>query len=390
MNAEGGIAAQVGPIGAGPASFGAAGAGQAGAGQAGQGAARQSGSSRIISLEIGRGLAALAVVVFHANSSARHYGGPSFEWLSVLEHGVDFFFVLSGFIIYTACIADFGHADRIWLYAKKRFVRLFPVLWLVVLGYAAIRSQGAGAPDPNQLLRSLLPYPSLEPTLPLVVWTLRHELIFYAAFPLVIAWPRLGGIVMAGWALACLGQLVASVAGQPVTGVASLFLSSFTLDFMMGMLAARYCHRDTSGPQKFPLLLGCGVLAIALITTHVFDLDRLQFSDYVTPVATVWTLILGMAFTLVVYGLVKARVSNHGEGRALRFLTLLGSASYALYLVHTPANAILQRIAVHLPAPVLAVGGGHLFLILGGTAAGIALHLWLELPLTRWLRKHLL
>ena len=64
----------------------------------------ESNKSQLASLQVGRGLAAMSVVFAHAALGTRDFVAPlpqiaqsvfSFGWL-----GVDFFFVLSGFIIY--------------------------------------------------------------------------------------------------------------------------------------------------------------------------------------------------------------------------------------------------------------------------------------------------
>jgi peptidoglycan/LPS O-acetylase OafA/YrhL len=70
-------------------------------------------SATIECLQAGRGIAATAVVIHHASLAARDVGGPfaGQRWLELGYLGVDFFFVLSGFIIYPS--AHFvARADR--------------------------------------------------------------------------------------------------------------------------------------------------------------------------------------------------------------------------------------------------------------------------------------
>ena len=45
----------------------------------------------IRTVELARGIAALLVVIFHANAAAKEFDGPAFAWLGFAEHGVDFF-----------------------------------------------------------------------------------------------------------------------------------------------------------------------------------------------------------------------------------------------------------------------------------------------------------
>lgn len=72
-----------------------------------------------------------------------------------------------------------------------------------------------------------------------------------------------------------------------------------------------------------------------------------------------------------------------------RWGMVLGAASYAVYLVHTPVNAVVQHLARHLPPSWLGWGAGHAVLVASGLAVGIAVHRLFERPVTRWLRTAL-
>jgi exopolysaccharide production protein ExoZ len=102
--------------------------------------------SKIQSLQMFRGFAALAVVAHHADVATDAFvgalAGPFSKWFGMGLLGVDFFFVLSGFIIMYAHMDD-DCALAAWkLYAFKRLSRIYPAyipvgVGLVVL-YAAM------------------------------------------------------------------------------------------------------------------------------------------------------------------------------------------------------------------------------------------------------------
>jgi exopolysaccharide production protein ExoZ len=84
----------------------------------------------IQSLQVFRGLAALAVVAHHAVTSTGAFVGvvPA-EVESILGMGylgVDFFFVLSGFIIMYTHMGDSPSKGNVQRYVSKRLVRIFP------------------------------------------------------------------------------------------------------------------------------------------------------------------------------------------------------------------------------------------------------------------------
>src|SRR3546814_12797234 len=92
---------------------------------------------QIKSLQIGRGLAAMAVLAFHLSimvTEPRFNLPPIFaDYTSHGRLGVDFFFVLSGFIMPFAYAKDIGNPDRAGGYALKRFIRLYPLYWLLTV-----------------------------------------------------------------------------------------------------------------------------------------------------------------------------------------------------------------------------------------------------------------
>lgn len=337
--------------------------------------------TKIETVEAGRGLAALAVVFFHANASAVRLGEQGVPLLSLGEHGVDFFFVLSGFIIFFVHRGDIGRPERARAYALKRAIRLFPLLWLVVLGWSGLKAIQGEAPSAEALGTSTLLYPSLTEPLPLVVWTLRHEAMFYLAF-LALVWNRAAGLALFGlWSAAAITQLGLSMAGHPVTGLGAFFLSTYQLDFVLGALVAL---APRPRPSFLPLAIALAALIAAFWAEESFGLGRHGMLDYSSPEAVRWTPVLGLAFAALLYGLlaIEERV------RVPRALMLLGAASYAIYLVHTPLNALLQHVLVRVPLPL--PGLIHLAFTLVGVAGGIALHLLFERPVARFLRRRLL
>ena len=88
-------------------------------------------------LQGGRGLAALGVVLHHAGLAAGAFAGPFLgqSLLNLGYLGVDFFFVLSGFIIYHST-ADRGRS--LGQYSVARFRRVYLPYWPDGVGMALL------------------------------------------------------------------------------------------------------------------------------------------------------------------------------------------------------------------------------------------------------------
>lgn len=340
---------------------------------------------RLELLECGRGLAAFAVVLFHADVSSRIEGWSSHESFALFQYGVDFFFVLSGFIIYHAHARHFGHPNQLGSYTGKRLIRLIPTLWLVTsLTYGLQLTLGMPV-DFGQFMASALPYPSLMPTDPAVVWTLRHEFLFYLLIAVAIWSRRWGAIAFGAWLAGAAVQLAAMTLGGGLSGLGSFFFSSYTFDFLIGMGVAALHHRRRFAPTVTPLIIGTILLVPAFWWDIADDTRRLGSSDYTQLSAAWFTVVLGIVFALIVHGLVVLE----GRVKAPRALVALGATTYSLYLIHAPINGLLLRL---LPSqsPFLASGVGAVILVVAGVAGGFALHHAFEGPVGAWLKARYL
>lgn len=159
------------------------------------------------SLQQGRGLAAMAVVAFHLSlllGSSRYLNDAVFlNFTHRGNLGVDFFFVLSGFIIVFAHHKDINQPERAPEYLLKRFTRLFPVYWLYTAIFCGLVALGFGSASivPENFSNwvstiFLIRLDSFE--LPITpAWTLIHELAFYLIFATLILNRTFGIIILA-------------------------------------------------------------------------------------------------------------------------------------------------------------------------------------------------
>lgn len=329
-------------------------------------------------LQAGRALAALAVAAFHLSlmMGEPRYGGDAvlWDWTQYGRLGVDFFFVLSGFVILHAHQRDIGQPSALPRYAWRRLVRVYPVYWLYTGVFAALVWAGLGRNSslPSGVLDwvgawTLLRLSPAEPPL-YVAWSLFHEMAFYALFALLVLHRRLGLCVITAWGLLCLG-----LGGHPGDDPGSIrltYVSAVNLDFLLGMGACLLARRL----RQWGVLLALGLLLVGSIPW----LWPLQSSAAYLLASS------GMAAVLCALAILERERGCRFPGWWLR----IGDASYSLYLLHLPIGGLLLKVLSLLPLPMwigpvsLAAG-----VLAATTALSVLAYQAVEAPLVRRLRS---
>ena len=345
--------------------------------------------NRLGLLEAGRAAAAIAVVLFHLDSivSAHVHGAPTFPLFAVGERGVDFFFVLSGFIITFVHARDVGRRDRMVNFVRRRFVRIYPLLWLVVSANVAMNIAIDHEIYPfAKLWTSFTLWPSMIWPSPAGSWTLRHEMLFYSLFAVAILSRRWGFAVAGAWLAGTLLQTGLLMIGGSLPGLSAMVFSPLNFQFAAGCCAA-WAFGRFGGRYGWQCLV-VGSLALVLLVAASFEFGLLSRHtlDYQYSHGVWVNLGFAVVFGLIVYGLAQAsqRVA------VPRAILLLGAASYALYLVQPPVLGFVGRfLTLVVPPGFIRLGGGHLALFLIAIGAGVAAHLIFEKPLTKIINQRL-
>lgn len=336
-------------------------------------------AGRLDVLQLARGAAAILVVLYHANDFVlplRLYdGGIAWRGFGWGYAGVEFFFVLSGFIIGHVHHRDIGNPVQLRTFLVKRALRIFPMYWLVLtavlLAYALLPSLGTELPRTESALLAYLLWPSADrPVLP-VAWTLKHEMLFYLVFAGLLVHARMGMTVFFVWMTGCLIFLFLPPASFP----AAFLFSPYNLLFAVG-LGVFFMRPNLRQPVARRTAVTGILLFVGIGMSEQFL--------FAWPLG-VRTIAYGLAASLLLVGALQLRIKVPAPG------VLLGDASYAIYLVHLPVMnvcAILLRKTGAVPAaePLLICLG----LSAAAVAAGVVAHLLLERPLLariRLLRK---
>jgi peptidoglycan/LPS O-acetylase OafA/YrhL len=266
-------------------------------------------------LQAYRGFAALFVVLSHAQEYCKsNFQEERFSFFFRFgDAGVQFFFVLSGFIILWVHAGDMDKPARLANYLSKRLVRIYPIYWLVTLALLPfwIFIPEFGNPYHKEflsLIQSLLLWPQNHFPHLAVGWTLSHEILFYLVFGILVLSRRIGLAVLGAWGLGILAAGWNTEGASPWT---ALIFDFHNLLFLFGMGAALAIRR-------IPALQG------GLGTTSSF----LGFLLMTAALALDWKAGFGAASVLIVLGCRSRAFEGFFQSR--KFLGLLGDASYSI------------------------------------------------------------
>lgn len=338
------------------------------------------GEGRILALDGLRGLAALAVVVYHYTTRYPEIDGPrEGMWFSFSfgQYGVRLFFIISGFVIFMTV----DRSKNLWQFIASRFARLFPVFWVCVgLTYAMLvwTNLPHRQVSTTDALWNLTMVPAMMDAKSVdgAYWSLRYELSFYIVMGLILGLGlrRYALFIMAGIVvLAATGQRQVSVRLYGEAGTLPLwdFHPYWCSMFLIGMTL--YDMRSRVRWWHVGLLLLC------------FAEICVQQWAWRVPDATHprWPYLVVIAFsTLAVF--VASRW--HVPLLTSRPIVFLGTISYSWYLIHQNVGYAI----IHWTESM----GGHVMLGVGVAfvacvAIAFGLTKLVEQPANRWLRRAL-
>jgi peptidoglycan/LPS O-acetylase OafA/YrhL len=324
-----------------------------------------------------RGVAALIVVLFHFTMD-RPESQLGFKYGVT---GVDFFFIISGFVIFLTL-----SSTKHWLdFVVSRFSRLYPTYWTVVTFTAVMtvlyrwlhQEPMAGLPGQYAGNMTMIQWYFKVTNLDEPYWTLLIEMQFYVIMLLIfnLKWlNRIAALGVAGLGFVLLNHYVLS-------DIAPLFfkfsrwlcglLNHFPL-FFAGILFYQIKLKTAQRWLNLSLLAACFVVQVILYAdggTSYLYISQLEYSVMLAIYFTVFSL---YAFNMPLGIVNKATV-------------FLGTISYSLYLVH-------KFVCVHLIIPALEAAGWNFWLIVFGVCLPMVILLaslitfGIEKPALRFIR----
>jgi exopolysaccharide production protein ExoZ len=333
---------------------------------------------RISSIQYLRAVAACGVALLHTLNIVEYAANITIPLKVSLASGVDLFFVISGYIIYSIFL-QLPVPPTEFFY--NRVTRILPLYWLVTILYVPVmfssKHLAASYSLPN-LVRSFLFIPYADGPVLGVGWTLNYEMFFYAIFTATIMIARsniLAFTVIIYTALVALGTAL----NQNDSNSIAWFSKSLVCEFVFGMIVAKIyldAVYKANTLEAVVMILLAGV-AIVITSSLNADIER----SALRPV------LFGLPALMILMAMIS--IERNGFRFSNDTLITLGNASYSIYLVHI--------------FPVLGIGlfykmswwsksllGNALFVALSIFSIvifGLGTHLWVEKPLLRLARR---
>ena len=383
---------------------------------------------RVPAIDGFRGYAALAVVLIHVT----YYSGRPILDDGILRSlfvsgymGVDFFFVISGFVLFLPAVTRGGDLGNLWSYGQRRAARILPAYYVMLAAIIVLHPLLAAPVDlPHTSLRGLLSLvlhlTFLEHTVGAVlalpmgfavnnaVWTLTLEAAFYILLPLVAGWyyrrPFLGlaAALVVGrlWEALATSDLLVFTAGKPydLRVPMAMQLPTYLGHFAAGMTAAWLFVKLQKAPPRVVARLAVpaqalSLLAVILIMRSAGIRDLKRGANPYSDGSGGWhfdhwthTGRVGLAFASLI--LATALAPRWAQWPATnRLARRLGDVSYGIYLWHFPI------IMFAFTTLGLTYGTNRDFFLLlavtlpGSIVAGFLSFALIERPCIRWAQK---
>jgi exopolysaccharide production protein ExoZ len=314
---------------------------------------------RLPTIHAARAFAAMAVLIFHVTVQNGFLGNFLFSG----GHGVDLFFIISGFVMVYAHDGERG-LRAAWRFCRRRIIRIYPPYWIVMFG---VWWAGLAHIDTSPISAFFL-YNQGGPAIIQQAWTLSMEMAFYILFVAFFFVGKRGfAVLSAGWvALVAYNFLYPWYSG--------LLLTTRVTEFFMGALGAYIVCAC-----RHVRISGVWVLVAGILTGATFYFDSYGRLPHYYDV---WN--YGATCTLLISAGALWDLSY--RPRYPRWVMVLGDASYAIYLLHYVERDALTYVMQHYP--VLSRWGQDLPVGVGiATIAftGVLFHWWIERPTVRWL-----
>ena len=302
------------------------------------------GGARFLTIDGLRGIAAMAVVVYHYGQAVGLSNDRLMTtWWNWCANGVEIFFVLSGFVIAHSVRTAWFSGTFFWRFAFRRLIRLDPPYWITILlevtllwvSLQIFSDLQASMPTLTQFLTHFFYLQALtgHPQMLAVFWSLCLEFQFYIAL--------VGGMTIITTLTRrndALTKQIVLVAGGALFGWSLLVHGTFLPNPWPGLFVERWYQ------------FACGTIAWAFVMGHI-SIRLLLLAvgaAWCVSLSSIWTFgpaIKWHASSMLMVSTLALAMGLWGRYRDLSTLLsgavmqFLGRISYSLFLIHLVIGA---------------------------------------------------
>lgn len=341
-------------------------------------------------LQVYRGIAALLVILFHITDVTKErwnqpFLGNFFAWG---WSGVDYFFVLSGFVMIYVHGSAIGKREKLKEFLVKRCVRIYPIYWIITIAVVLFSLVSPvfgkpGALEPLKIISSLLLIPYKGLPILNVGWTLIYEIFFYVLFAIAIWFkPKHSLRILVPWSLITIVHFLKFTKFRDISPWLQIIFGDMNVEFAFGCLVGYYILKFNKIKYRWLLFWAANVAGIILAFLICYGGLHSDHPIYNRVIS------FGLIAALLI--LASASIDLKDSIAIPSIFIYLGDASYSLFLLHGPlvsaitkfvAKANLTRLFDNFLVQSL------LFLIVIGMCC--IFYSLVEKPLTAFLRKNI-
>jgi peptidoglycan/LPS O-acetylase OafA/YrhL len=293
-------------------------------------------------LQVYRGIAAVLVVMVHLNiMSVKRLNQVAFLNLFYAGwSGVDYFFVLSGFIMVYVHRSAIGKKDQLKSFLVKRAVRIYPIYWIITLTVWCLFLVFPDFSNNQDLswgnvIASLLLIPQKDKFILEVGWTLIYEINFYLLFSLAI-WlkPKHSVPLLSTWLLVTILHYRKIVTFPDELSLLETVFGEMNLELVFGCLAAYIVIKYNNKIGKYRwILFGIANLGYVTILGMLAAWGNIGIGRIPT---------FGVLAALLI--MAAASIDLKDSPKIPDVLIFLGEASYSIFLIHMPVILVITKI----------------------------------------------
>lgn len=319
--------------------------------------------SKLNSLQAFRCLGLAGVVIGHMTFAEEKYAGFSLLPVAIKDFNqlfIDWFFVVSGFIMVMVSRGRFQVSREILKFAYARVARIYPPYWVyffITLAVFLIMPAwvNSGHNEPN-LWKSFFLIPDKNLPLVIVAWSLIFEMWFYLVFTsLMFCSERYLPWILAAWAVLIIcANLLLDISN--LNPFLRLILHPYAIEFVLGSMIALFYFSPSSERVSNRLALGM-LLFVPLVGVPLGYMYGLFRGEGLVRVFS-----LGCLFGLLTMG--ATLLERRGKLEVPGFMVAIGDSSYTTYLSHLLVLGVVGKLWVLLGPTTPSLFGHIVFLVM--------------------------